>query len=576
MAEIAQPRTPAQGVASPLVGTGTVRLVLGVLTALVVGLLCLAPVVYIVVNSFNAGGQGDPFILSLEPYQRMFSSARTMDSLLNSFILSIRAPIAVAIAFVIAWLLVRVQIPGHRFIEYSLWFSFFLPILPITVGWTLLLSPSYGLINEATIRFLGFPIFNLYSMPGIIWVHLTASTIPIMTILLAPALRAMDASLEEASDMAGAGTRSTLRRITFPLIAPAALTALLAGFVKSLEVFEVEQLLGVPAGIFVYSTRIYNLIRSVPAEYPQAMALSTVILVILVGIAVLYARALRAREGIATITGRGVRVRPRIRTKGAYVASAVIIGGLVIGVFLPFAVLLLSSFTKLFGFFFIRDPWTTQHWIAVLGSDAFLTALRNSLFVGFVAATLGSLLYLGIAWVIVRLRVRGREVISLLTWLPWAIPGLLLSFAFLSIILSVPGVSALHGTIVPLVIVLIVAMMPLGVHLIQTSLMQLSPELEEAAAMSGASLWTTLRRITLPLVGPMMASVFILVFMTTMRDVAATVLVATPGTRTLPLLMFEYATAGRSEAAAVIGVLTSFLALGITAIALRLGLRLGA
>jgi len=129
--------------------------------------------------------------------------------------------------------------------------------------------------------------------------------------------------------------------------------------------------------------------------------------------------------------------------------------------------------------------------------------------------------------------------------------------------------------VVPLVAVLVVAMMPLGVHLIGTSLMQVSPELEEAATMSGASAWRTLVRVTVPLVAPMIASVFVLVFMATMRDIAATVLVATPGTRTLPLLMFEFATAGRQEAAAVVGVLTSAIALGITALALRLGLRLG-
>jgi iron(III) transport system permease protein len=152
---------------------------------------------------------------------------------------------------------------------------------------------------------------------------------------------------------------------------------------------------------------------------------------------------------------------------------------------------------------------------------------------------------------------------------------LLLSFAFLSIVLSTPLVSELHGTVVPLVVVLVVALMPLGVHLIASSLMQLSPELEEAATMSGASTWATVRRVTFPLVAPMLASVFVLVFMATMRDIAATVLLATPGTRTLPLLMFEYATAGRQEAAAVVGVLTSAIALGITAVALRLGLRLG-
>jgi iron(III) transport system permease protein len=572
MAEVAEADPLAQ--ATPAVASRPGNLALSIVCLLLVGVLCVAPVVWIVVNSVNAAGLG-AFEPSLEPYREVLGNPRTVGSLVNSLILSVRAPIAVAIAFVIAWLIVRVRIPGHRLIEYSLWFSFFLPILPIAVGWTLLLDPSYGMVNEASRAIIGRPLVDLYSIPGIIWVHLTASTVPIMTILLVPALRAMDASLEEAGDMAGASTGATLRRITLPLVAPAVITALLAGFVKSLEVFEVEQMLGIPADIYVYSTRIYNLIRTVPPEYPQAMALSTIILGLLLLVALAYSRALRRFEGNATITGRGVRTRPRLHTRRAWLASALIFLGLGVGVFLPFAMLVLGSFTKLFGFFFIRDPWTVRHWTDVLGSPAFVSSLGNSLVVGVAAATIGSVLYLGLAWAIVRARVPGREVLSLLTWLPWAIPGLLLSFAFLSIVLSIPVVSELHGTVVPLVVVLVVAMMPLGVHLIASSLVQLSPELEEAATMSGASTWATIRRITFPLVAPMLASVFILVFMVTMRDIAATVLLATPGTRTLPLLMFEYATAGRQEAAAVVGVLTSAIALGITAVALRLGLRLG-
>jgi iron(III) transport system permease protein len=573
MAELVGARVePAAGA----VGRSGARVLVGLACYVVVGLLCVAPVAYIVINSFDgpAAGTYDP---SLAAYERMFASARTVDSLINSFILSIRAPIAVGAAFVIAWLLVRVRVPGHRFIEYSLWFAFFLPILPIALGWILLLDPSYGLINELTtaIPFIGRPIADIYSIPGIIWVHLTVSTVPIMTILLLPALRAMDASLEEAGDVAGARTSATMRRITLPLIAPAILTALLAGFIKSLEVFEVEQMLGIPADIYVYSTRIYNLIRTVPPDHPQAMALSTVILALLVVIAIAYSRALRRYEGNATITGRGVRTRPRIVGRGAWLASACIFAGLAVGVFLPAGILVLASFTKLFGFFFIAEPWTTEHWTTVLGSPSFADAVVNSVVVGTVAAGIGSALYLGLAWAIVRARVWGRDTLSLLTWLPWAIPGLLLSFAFLSIVLSFPIVSELHGTPIPLVVVLVVALMPLGVHLLAASLMQLSPELEEAARMSGATAWRTLVRVTLPLVAPAVASVFILVFIGTMRDIAATVLVATPGTRTMPLLMFEYATAGRPEAAAVIGVLTSGIALAVTAIALRIGLRLG-
>jgi iron(III) transport system permease protein len=146
MAQLAGADRPAR--IAPAAGVRSGHLALSVACLLLVGVLCVAPVAWIVVNSFNAAGLG-AFQPSVDPYREVLGNQRTLDSLVSSLILAVRAPIGVAIAFAVAWLLVRVRIPGHRLIEYSLWFSFFLPILPIAVGWTLLLDPDYGLINEA-------------------------------------------------------------------------------------------------------------------------------------------------------------------------------------------------------------------------------------------------------------------------------------------------------------------------------------------------------------------------------------------------------------------------------------------
>jgi iron(III) transport system permease protein len=541
------------------------------------GLLTLLPVGFVVVNSFTSDpmgmGSGD---WTLDAWRRAFSSSRSLESIGYSFLLSIRIPIGLAIAFVLAWLLVRVRIPGHQFIMTALWFAFFLPILPVTLGWILLLDADYGLVNEllARLPFIERGPFNIYSVPGIIWVHLTLSTIPIMTILLSPALRQVDASYEEAAQVSGAGVPRRLWRITLPLIAPAALTAFLAGLIRSLEVFEVEQLLGTRAGIFVYSTRIYNLIRELPPDFPQAMALSTLFLVFLLIMAIGYQRILRRYQGTATLTGKGVREAPANRSGWAFAASALIIGGLVVGVFLPLGVLLASSFTRLFGFFFLPDPWTVEPWRVVLTSDAFAEALRNSLLLGLGAGFLGTAVYFGFAWVLVRTRIAGRAVASILIWLPWAIPGILLGVAFLSVFTAVPGARVLLGTLVPLIVVIIIQTLPLGTHMIQTSIQQISGELEEAARSSGARTSQVIRRITLPLVAPMCLSVFVLVFMSAVRDISSTVLLATPGTRTLSLLMFEFAVGHRLESAAVLGVIIALLALAITMLAMRLGLKL--
>lgn len=564
--------TPPEGVATRPRRTGRLA---GLLLLIVVGLPAVIPALYVVVNSFSDSSLGQAFDPSFAPWERAFDSSKTLSSIINSFILSIRVPIGLGAAFVMAWLLVRVDVPGRRVIMYSLWFVFFLPILPMTLGWILLAHEDYGLVNEwlMALPFVNGPILNIESIAGMLWVHLTLATIPIMTILLAPAMQQLDAAYEEASDMAGARTLTTLRRITMPLIAPAMMTALVAGLIKALEVFEVEQLLGARQGIFVYSTRIYDLLRVIPPDYPQAMALSTLFLVLLLFVGLFYQRMLQRSRGNATITGRSVKVQPRVREWWAWLVSVSLFAAVALTVGLPFVILLLSSFTRIFGFFFLEDPWTTRHWADVFSSPTFLTAARNSLAIGVIVGTAGTAMFSVLAAVLSRSKLWSGGMVSLITWLPWAVPGVLLGTAFLNVFLGTPFLAPLLTTLLPLVVVLLVQSMPLGTHLMRSSIEQISDELEEASMMSGAGRVRTFVKITLPLVAPMFVSVFILVFMTSVRDISATVLVATPGTRTLPLLMFEFASGARLEAAAVIGVLSAAFALLMTVVAFRLGSR---
>ena len=126
--------------------------------------------------------------------------------------------------------------------------------------------------------------------------HIVASSVPVMVVLLGPAIRQLDASFEEVGRVCGAGAFAVFRQITLPILAPAILTGTLAGFIKSLEAFEVEQLLGRPAGIYVYSTRIYDLASWEPPNFAGAMALSTFVLFILLLIAIAYQRLNRAHR----------------------------------------------------------------------------------------------------------------------------------------------------------------------------------------------------------------------------------------------------------------------------------------
>jgi iron(III) transport system permease protein len=273
----------------------------------------------------------------------------------------------------------------------------------------------------------------------------------------------------------------------------------------------------------------------------------------------------------ATLTGKGARLLARERTRGSRIVSALLFLAITITVVLPFSMVALSSFSELFGFFNLAHPWTTAHWRDVLQSPAFINAFRQSMLLGLMVAVAGTIIYLAIAWYFARNSFRGKSAISLAIWLPWAIPGVLLGTAFLNLFLNIPGLRLAYGTSVALVVVLMIQCLPFATHLFEASISQISRELEEASLMSGAAPFETACRITTPLIAPMVASVFIISFMTALKDISATVLVATPGTQTLPLLLFGYATSGRLEDASVVGVVTVLVATFMALLATRVG-----
>jgi iron(III) transport system permease protein len=543
---------------------------LGLVLILIISVFTLTPVLFIIVNSLNSAGPGENWRFGFEGWREAFGSPRTLNAIGYTLLLNIRSIVGIAIAFVFSWLLTRVRIPLRNFIEFSLWIAYFLPSLPLALSWILLLDPNYGLINQL-VQPSGFK-FNIYSASGIVWIHLTASTIPIMTILLAPVLRQLDASLEEAARTCGAGSWQTFRRVLIPLLGPALFTVLLAALIRGLEAFQVELLLGKPAGIFVYATRIYDLIQWEPPLFPQAMALSTLFLGVLFLLALFYQRYTSTRS-FATVSGRGVSFRLMDLGRGRYWISAVLLIFVVISVYLPLGILIMGSLMKLFGFFSIKDPFSTRHWTMVLQDPVFISAVRNSIALGVGTAGIGLLCYSLLGYALVRTKLFGRSLVNVLIWLPWAIPGILLGLAFLWLFLSAPFLSPLYGSYLGLVLVLLIKEMPIGVHMSKTAFVQISEELEQVGRVCGANWFYTFRRIILPLVAPVLVSIFAIVFMAAIRDIDTIILVGTASTRPLSLLMMEYSMAGEMQAASILGVILSLFAVGIALVSRKIGLR---
>jgi iron(III) transport system permease protein len=243
-------------------------------------------------------------------------------------------------------------------------------------------------------------------------------------------------------------------------------------------------------------------------------------------------------------------------------------------IILPLATLVMGTFMEFFGNFDTERVWTVRHWTAVFADPVFLRSLRNTLILGLGAAIVGTLLYALISYLIARTRVPGRTVIDVLSWLPWALPGVLISLALLWAVLgSGEYVKLIYGTVSVLVLAIIIKEMPLGTQIIKAGVLQISNELEEASTASGASWSAGFRRILLPLLKPTMLAVAIIVFISAARDIPTVIFLATHQTRTLSLLMLDYIADANKERAAVLGVFLVFLIFALLLSGRLLGFR---
>ena len=538
------------------------QLALGGATVVIVALVTAAPVLVVVVGAIDNN-----------VWREAFNDSANRNAVLYSLLLALRAPIAALVGFLIAWLLIRIRIPGGRYIEFGTWVSFFVPLLPVTLSWILLLNPHYGLVNQIlmTLPFVTTPPFDVYSVAGILWVHIVASSVPVMVLLLGPAIRQLDASFEEVGRVCGSGPFAVFRTITLPILAPAILTGTLAGFIKSLEAFEVEQLLGRPANIYVYSTRIYDLVSWEPPKFASAMALSTFVLIVLLLIALAYQYFGRSRD-FATILGRGAGFQQLQIGRMRWLIAASLWLFVAVALLIPLFMLVCGSFMKLFGFFTIAAPFTLLHWQEVFGDPIFMRSLANSLVFSCGAGLGGVLVYSLLAYVVVRSRLPGRRAIELLAWLPWSIPGILLGVSVLWLILASPALSFFYGSLSSLVVIMVVAQMPIGVHMMKTSMRQIGIELEYSSRICGAGTIRTLASIVLPLIRPMLVSIFIIVFISALRDISTIIFLGSARTLTLSLLMMQFASSSNLEASAVIGIITTGIVVVAALVARRFGL----
>lgn len=546
------------------------------LALLFFGVVMVLPVLSLILSSFNIAQPGEPPVYGLRNWIEAFSDSHTLNSLWTSFALStVRLIPSMILAVLVSWLIARTDMPGGHIVEVLCWFAFFVPDFPLTLAWILLLDPHFGFLNviAKSLPFIGEPLFNPYSFWGIVWVHLGTGGIWFKVMLLTPLFRRLGATLEEAARVAGADNMTTLRRITIPVMAPMIIAVAVLGFIRGLESFNTELLLGVPADIYVYGTRIYDYIQDEPPEYGQATALGSVFFVVLAVIAYFYRRYFRGDRKFTVITGQGYSTARIGLGKWRYVALGGFTLWFVVMMVMPLVFLVIGSFMRRYGFFNLKNPFTLDHWQNLFTDPVFLGSLKNSLMIAGSTALLGVIIYSAVGYLLASPRkLRSGAALEFFCWLPWVIPGILLGLGILWIFLSTPLSAVLYGTIIGIALALTIQDSPVSTQAFKSGFMQLGQDLEEAARVTGASWFYTYRRILLPLVAPVAMTVAMLNFGSAMTTISIPVLLYSAQSRPLSILLLEYSFTGELERAAALGLLITIIICTMIIIGRRFGL----
>jgi iron(III) transport system permease protein len=520
--------------------------------------LALVPLVFLLWQSIlTPQTAAAPAQFTLDNFRTAYLSADTARLLVNSVqFASGAAVLALFVGTSLAWMNERTNTPFK-----SLFFA--LTIMPLvipgilfTVSWIMLASPKIGLLNLALQRLFDTDavFVNIYSMSGMIWVDGLHYS-PMAFLLMTAAFRSMDPSLEEQAAMSGASLFQTARRITLGLAWPAALASLLILFVRSIESFEVPALLGLPVGIHVYTSAIYQAIHEYPSQIGLASAYA-VTLLLLTSLGV-YVQSRLAASGArySTVTGKGFRPRTIDLGSWRYVTAAIFIAYFAIIVMLPFLVLLWSSLQR----FYSVPSWAAlarvslDSYRAVLDHPQFGETVWNSVVLAVGSAGAVMLLSAVISWIVVRTRVRGRWLLDNIASLPLVFPGLVLGLAILVCYLTVD--IGIYGTLWIMFIAYITRFLPYGMRYNSTSMLQIHKELEESAAMSGASWSMTFRRIVLPLLQPGLLAGFIYVMIVSIRELASSILLYSPGTEVVSIMIWELWQNGQYVELSALGVM---------------------
>jgi iron(III) transport system permease protein len=443
---------------------------------------------------------------------------------------------AVLFGFVMGWILSRTNVPGRAALEQLMALPYYVTPLMGALAWSLIGSPSGGFLNQVW-RALGGEghLIDVTTPYGIAWVMALFEG-SVAFVMIGAVMKSMDPALEEASQVLGAGRLRTMLRITLPLVLPGVLGAAIFVFAEMLGSFSAALVLGLPSRFYVVTTAMYQLVSQYPPQFPRAAAMGVSLFAVMFAMVYVYRRVV-SRGNYVTITGKAFRPRvmnvgrlrwPLLALCGAYLGVAVV---------LPVLTLLYASVQRLATAFPRAGNFTLENYRTALSLDAVRSALWNSLLLGVGTASLGVIVMGFLAWMIYRSRLPGVGAIEYVLMFPQAVPRLVFAFGMLWAWLIVP--IPIYGTLWLLLIAYLTVFLPLGLRTIAGVILQIDRSLEESAQMCGASWNYRLRTVTVPLLRPGLIAAWLLLFIASVRELGASILLMGPGSKVITPAIVE-------------------------------------
>ena len=493
---------------------------------------------------------------TLENFQRLVSDTTFLDPLLTTVFLATSVSLACSIAAApMGWLVARTDMPLRRTIRALVTASFVTPPFLGAIAWELLAAPNSGLLNQLFRAITGAPaddhLLNIFSLPGLIFV-LACYTFPYVFVLVANALDRIPGELEDASAILGGRAFVTARRITIPLVLPALLAGALVAFLQAMTLFGSPAILALPAGFHTMTTKIWSLFQYPPK--PELAAAASLPLLVLTVLLLRAEHLILGRRSYSIVGGR--YGPPRLLRLGSlkWPATAFCLAVLLNPVFLPYAALINAAFSPIATQPLSPDSFTLHNIEFVFFElSATPLALKNTFLLGVLAATLGTLLALVIAYVTARRAVAGSGVLGFLATAPVAIPGIVLGVGLFLSYTRPPFI--LYGTLWILLIAFVTISLPAAYQQLQAALRTVHPELEDAGRILGATRLQTLRHITAPLLRTGVIATWCFIFIGVIRELSAAIMLFTSETKVVSVLIFDLNESGDLGAIAVLGLI---------------------